>query len=300
MIICDTHCDTLYNLVAHPGEPLDVTMDALRKGGVSLQTLAMYVGKGRKGDVEKLFADMFRQMERLEAEGWKRVDDPSEAVDGQVAVMLSVEGCEPFDPGLHVIEEYRRRGVRMAAITWNHENTLAYPAMGGDTRGLKPYGLEAVRLMQKIGIAADVSHLNDAGVTDILEKCDLPPMASHSNCRALVDHPRNISDDLLRQIFAKGGYVGVNFWPTIVGEPATIDRVIDHIAHMYDVGGEGKVGFGSDFDGIERKPEGLNGPADFPKLLDALRRRGFSERDVEDIAGRALLNYYRRICSAAG
>ena len=282
MIICDTHCDTLYNLVAHPGEPLDVTMDALRKGGVSLQTLAMYVGKGRKGDVEKLFADMFRQMERLEAEGWKRVDDPSEAVDGQVAVMLSVEGCEPFDPGLHVIEEYRRRGVRMAAITWNHENTLAYPAMGGDTRGLKPYGLEAVRLMQKIGIAADVSHLNDAGVTDILEKCDLPPMASHSNCRALVDHPRNISDDLLRQIFAKGGYVGVNFWPTIVGEPATIDRVIDHIAHMYDVGGEGKVGF------------------DFPKLLDALRRRGFAERDVEDIAGRALLNYYRRICSAAG
>ena len=295
MIICDTHCDTLYTLATRPGAPLDVTMDTLKAGGVSLQTLAMYVGKGRQGDVEGLFAAMFHQMELLEAAGWKRVDDPSEARDGQVAVMLSIEGCEPFDKGLHVIEEYRRRGVRMAAITWNHENTLAYPAMGGTQNGLKPYGLEAIRLMQKIGIAADVSHLNDAGVWDILEKCDLPPLASHSNCRALVNHPRNLSDDLLRQIVAKGGYVGVNFWPTIIGDPADIDRVIDHIAHMYDVGGEGKVGFGSDFDGIERKPEGLNSPADFPKLLDGLRRRGFAEKDVESVAGQALLDYYQRI-----
>ena len=195
MIICDTHCDTLYSMVIRPGEPLDVTMERLQKGGVSLQTLAMYVGKGRQGDVEGLFAAMFRKMEELEAAGWRRVDDPSEAIDGQVSVMLSIEGCEPFDPGLHVIEEYRRRGVRMAAVTWNFENTLAYPAASGDTRGLKPYGLEAVRLMQKIGMAVDVSHLNDAGVWDILEKCDLPPMASHSNCRALVEHRRNLSDD---------------------------------------------------------------------------------------------------------
>lgn len=295
MIICDTHCDTLYTLATRPGAPLDVTMEALQKGGVSLQTLAMYCGRGRQGDVEKLFAEMFRQMELLEAAGWRRVDDPGDAVDGQVSVMLSVEGCEPFDLGLQVIEEYRRRGVRMAAITWNHENTLAYPAMSGSDKGLKPYGLEAIRLMQKIGIAADVSHLNDAGVWDILNKCDLPPMASHSNCRALVNHPRNLSDDLLRAIFEKGGYVGVNFWPTIVGEPADIDRVIDHICHMYEIGGEGKVGFGSDFDGIERKPRGLNGPADFPALIDGLRRRGFAEKDVADIAGLGLLNYYRRI-----
>ena len=183
----------------------------------------------------------------------------------------------------------------MAAVTWNHENTLAYPASSGDTRGLKPYGLEAVRLMQDIGIAVDVSHLNDAGVRDILDKCGLPPMASHSNCRALVDHPRNLSDGLLRAIFEKGGYVGVNFWPTIVGEPATIGRVVDHIEHMYGLGGEGKVGFGSDFDGIGSKPEGLDSPADFPKLIEELRKRGFAEKDVRSIAGEGLLAYYRRI-----
>ena len=209
--------------------------------------------------------------------------------------MLSIEGCEPFDPGLHTIAEYRAHGVRMAAITWNHENTLGYPAMSGSTQGLKPYGVQAIREMQRLGIAADVSHLNEAGVFDILNKTDKPPMASHSNCRALVDHPRNLSDEQLRAMFKAGGFVGVNFWPTIIGEPANIDHLIDHIAHMYDIGGEGKVGFGSDFDGIERKPEGLNNPADFPKLIDGLRRRGFAERDVADIAGLGLIHYFERI-----
>ncbi|MBQ7455308.1 MAG: membrane dipeptidase [Clostridia bacterium] len=295
MIICDTHCDTLFNLAVRPGSPLDVTMDSLQKGGVSLQTLAMFVGKGRQGDVEALFDSMFHQFDLLKEAGWRQVDDPREAVDGQVSVMLSIEGCEPFDKGLHVIEEYRRRGVRMAAVTWNHENTLAHPASSGSAEGLKPYGVQAVREMQRLGIAVDVSHLNDAGVRDLLALGEKPPMASHSNCRALVDHPRNLSDDLLRGIFQAGGYVAVNFWPTIVGEPATIDRVIDHIVHMYEIGGEGKVGFGSDFDGIERKPEGLNSPADFPRLIDGLRRRGFAEKDVEDIAGLGLLRYFGRI-----
>ena len=85
MIICDTHCDTLYNLAVRPGSKLDVTMDTLKAGGVSLQTLALYVGKGRQGDVEALFAEMFRQFDLLKEAGWRQVDDPSEAVDGQVS-----------------------------------------------------------------------------------------------------------------------------------------------------------------------------------------------------------------------
>lgn len=295
MILCDCHCDTLYNMQVHPGMPLDVTMERLQKGGVSLQTMAMYVGPGRKGDVEALMAGMLHQLDVLKAQGWKQVDDPSEAKDGEVAIMLSIEGCEPFDPGLHTIAEYRRRGVRMAAITWNHENTLAYPASSGSSQGLKEYGVQAIREMQRLGIAADVSHLNEAGFYDIFAKTDKPPMASHSNCRALVDHPRNLTDDQLCTMFRNGGYVAVNFWPTIVGEPATIDQLTLHIAHMYDLGGAGMVGFGSDFDGIERKPEHLENPADFPNLIEGLRRRGFGEDEVRDIAGMGLLKYFERI-----
>lgn len=295
MIICDTHCDTLYNLQMGRTENLDVTMDRLKEGGVSVQTMAMYVGPGRKGDVEALMRGMMRHVGELKAAGWKQVDDPRDAVDGQVAFMLSIEGCEPFDPGLEVIAEYRGWGVRMAAITWNHENTLGYPAMSGITDGLKPYGIQAAREMQRLGIACDVSHLNIAGFYDILGKTDKPPLASHSNCRALVDHPRNLTDAQLRDLFAAGGYVGINFWPAILGKNASIDTVIDHIAHMYDIGGAGKVGFGSDFDGIESKPAGLETPADFPRLVDGLRKRGFSKDEVEDIAGLALLKYYQRL-----
>ena len=156
MIICDCHCDTLYSMQMGRDQHLDVTMENLRAGGVSLQTMAMYVGPGRKGDVEALMQGMLQKLALLKSQGWKQVDDPSQAVDGEVAVMLSIEGCEPFDPGLHTIAEYRAHGVRMAAITWNHENTLGYPAMSGSTQGLKPYGVQAIREMQRLGIAADV------------------------------------------------------------------------------------------------------------------------------------------------
>ena len=296
MIICDTHCDTLYNLQTAPGQPLDVTMERLKAGGVSVQTMAMYVGPGRKGcDVEALMAGMLKHLENLKAAGWKQIDDPNEAVDGEVAIMLSMEGCEPFDLGLSVIEEYRHKGLRMAAVTWNHENTLAYPAMSGSKEGLKPYGVQAIKEMQRLGIAVDVSHLNEAGFYDIFNKTNMPPMASHSNCAAIVDHPRNLTDDQLRTMFKNGGYVGINFWPTILGPDPDLDTVVDHVDHMYQLGGEGKVGFGSDFDGIGKKPRGLDNPSDFPKLIEALRRRGFKEEDVKDVAGLGLLKYYQRI-----
>ena len=92
MIICDTHCDTLYNLQVHPGQPLDVTMERLKAGGVSVQTMAMYVGPGRKGcDVEALMEGMLHQLDLLKAAGWKQIDDPNEAVDGE-------------DRGRHVVD----------------------------------------------------------------------------------------------------------------------------------------------------------------------------------------------------
>ena len=144
----------------------------------------------------------------------------------------------------------------------------------------------------------DVSHLNIQGFYDILGKTDMPPLASHSCCRALRDHPRNLWDDQLKALFAAGGYVGVNFLPYFLitpDKPCTIDTVIDHIDHLHQLGGQGKVGFGSDFDGIGEKPEGLDNPSDFPALLEGLRRRGYQEQTIQDIAGRNLLAYYRRI-----
>lgn len=299
MKICDAHCDTLYTLHTRPGQPVDVTLDRLAVGGVSLQTLAMYVGPDPRADaVDALFKGMLAQLEGLREKGLSLLDRPGDAREGLCAAILSIEGCEVFEKGIETIAEYRRIGVRMASVTWNHENALGYPALGPVTQGLKPFGLRAVREMQRLGIAVDVSHLNEAGFYDVLHKSDAPPLASHSCCRALRDHPRNLSNRQLKALFEAGGFVGVNFYPVFLTEPGarcTLDTVVDHIDHMYQLGGHGRVGFGSDFDGIEVKPEGLDNPSDFPALVSALERRGFGPEPLTDIAGEALLRYFDRI-----
>ena len=297
MRICDAHADTLYNLVTVPGKANDLTMERLKKGGVSLQTLAMYVGpKAPLEEVEALFDRMLAVFEDLKRQGWTQAFDPDEAVDGETRFMLSIEGCEVFAKGLDEIQRYRDLGVRMAAVTWNHENALATPHCVNATDGLKPYGLEAVKEMQRLKIAVDVSHLNEAGFYDILNKTNVPPMASHSCCRAIRDHSRNLTDRQLQDLFEAGGFVGLNFYPSFLGTgPCTLDTLVDHYDHLLRMGGEGKIGFGSDFDGIETKPEGLDNPEDFPNLLDALRRRGYSEENIESIAGEGLIGYFKRI-----
>src|SRR5699024_5743796 len=125
-------------------------------------------------------------------------------------------------------------------------------------------------------MAVDVSHLNERGFYDLLDG-EAPPLASHSCARALCDHPRNLTDHQLRCLFEAGGYVGVNFYPLFLSSDsrADLNRVIDHIAHICDLGGEAHVGLGSDFDGIETHPEGLRNAGDIPALLEGMRRRGF-------------------------
>ncbi len=296
MLICDTHCDTLYKLAAHPEWPLDVTMDRLKAGGVSLQTLALYVGGDpRPEPVKKLFAGMLSRLESLKEAGWVQVFDPRDAVEGKVRVMLSIEGCEIFGNSLEAIAEWRERGVRMAALTWNYVNALGTPAKVNATDGLTPFGRQAVREMVRLGIAPDTSHLNEQGFYDILEM-GVAPVASHSCCRALCSHARNLTDDQLKALFKAGGYVGLNFYPWFLKDDGkcTLDTLADHLLHMLELGGEGMIGFGSDFDGIEVKVPGLENPADLPALFDTLQRRGITGETLEGIAGMNLLNYYDR------
>lgn len=299
MLLCDTHADLLFRMAAEPGQEYDLTLDNLTRGGVSLQVLTLFVG----GDpapqsVQKMMQGEWLAYTQLVARGWEQITDPAQAEKGKFKFMLSLEGCEPFAQGLQVIHDYHQRGIRMAAITWNHENALGSPAVKNTTDGLKPYGLEAVREMQRLKIAIDVSHLNVPGFYDLLNKTDAPPLASHSCAMALREHPRNLTDQQLKDLFRAGGYVGVNFCPAFLvdpGQPCTIESVVDHIDHMHQMGGAGMIGFGSDFDGISSKPQQLENPSDFPNLVEGLRRRGYQEADIENIAGKSFLSYYQRI-----
>ena len=300
MYIADTHSDTLYAMgVQHaPADRLMITPERLRHGGVTLQVFALWTGgKGNKGDVAGIVQAELSQVPGLIAAGLRQVTDPADARDGEQCFMLSVEGGEVFEPGLHTVQLYRDRGVRMAALLWNNENALGYPAKSGDRRGLTDYGVQVAREMQRVGMAVDVSHLNEAGFYDLFAKTDRPPMASHSCCRALCDHFRNLTDEQLRLMIREGGFVGVNFYPYFLSENGKADAalVARHIDHICQLGGAEIVGFGSDFDGIETTPDNVRHPGDIPNLLEELRRLGYDDAAIAGIAGENLKRYFARI-----
>ncbi|MBQ9326839.1 MAG: membrane dipeptidase [Clostridia bacterium] len=300
MFIADTHSDTLYALGVHKAKPdsLMITPEKLRTGGISLQTFALWTGpKGREGDVNAIVHAELGARAVMEKAGIHQVDDPDEVGDGEHAFMLSVEGGEVFEDGAYLVEDYRRLGVRMVALTWNHENRIGFPAKSGASTGLTSFGLTVVREMQKEHMAVDVSHLNEAGFYDIFAHTDVPPMASHSCCSALCPHFRNLTDDQIRLMIREGGYIGINFYPSFLSAEgkADIATVVRHIDHICQMGGQKIVGFGSDFDGIETTPQGLEGADCIPALLEALKAAGMSSSDVEGIAGENLRSYFRRI-----
>lgn len=299
LYIADTHSDTLFSLaVGRSLNELDITPERLREGGVTLQTFAMWSGpKGPDGDYNALAEGEYAARKHFEDAGITQVDDPAAARAGEHHYLLSLEGCEVFQDGLEKVALWRERGVRMGAPVWNHRNTLGVPAKENADEGLTEYGVQVVREMQRLGMAVDVSHLNERGFYDLFAKGTKPPMASHSCCRALCDHFRNLTDEQIRMLIRDGGYIGVNFYPAFLSADRQADctTLVRHIDHICQLGGEDIVGFGSDFDGIEIAPDDLHHPGQMGNLIQALRTHGFSESAIEKIAGKNLVSYFDRI-----
>ena len=190
MFIADTHSDTLFNLARGMKiEEVDITPARLREGGVTLQTFALWSGpKGPGGDYADLAEKEYAARQQFIDAGIPQVDDPAEAVAGKPHFLLSLEGCEVFQDGIEKVAFWRERGIRMGAPVWNNENALATPAKKNPDDGLTDYGVKVIKEMQRLGMAVDVSHLNERGFYDLFLKGIRPPMASHSCCRALCDH----------------------------------------------------------------------------------------------------------------
>lgn len=299
MFIADTHSDTLFSLgvMKRPLEACCITPQRLLQSGVNLQTFALWSGpKGPDGDYEAVAQAEYDAVQQLTAAGLHQVTDPAEAKEGS-HFMLSLEGCEVFQRGLSAVAEWRERGVRMGALVWNHPNSIGTPAKVSADERLTDYGITVVHEMQRLGMAVDVSHLNEGGFWDLFRRGHVPPMASHSCCRALCDHFRNLTDDQIRAMIQYGGYIGVNFYPVFLSADGKADSVTiaQHIDHICQLGGAEIVGFGSDFDGIECFPEDVQHPGQMGNLLDALRDYGYSEEALRGICGQNLLDYFARI-----
>jgi len=304
MLICDTHADTLYalqNQARDASLPCDVTLERLCENhpeDVRVQALALWTGgEGLLGKDVGLIDREMQALCGLEALGFRQVRELDEAEPGKANYLLTIEGGEAFNGGLQTVDAFALWGVRIATIVWNNENNFASPAVGATDKGLTAQGRGLVARMNKQRMAVDVSHLNAAGVKDALSLSKTPIIATHSCCRALCDHPRNLTDDQLRAIFDMGGYVGVNFFPMFLrsNNQADIDTVINHIDHMASLGGAQFIGMGSDFDGIETHPQGLEHAGCVYALLDRMRERGYSEEDVINFAGENLKRYMAKL-----
>ena len=297
MFTADTHCDTL-SAIAVWGRPFDecaVTIERMKAGNVGLQTFAMFAGP--KGPAGTPYADGKKMIAAAHTLGVPIFDVLPDDPPDYPAGVLSIEGGEILEGRLDRLAEFDDDiHLRLIALTWNHENEIAHPAAKGPEGGLKPFGFELLREMDRRGILADVSHLNEAGFWDLIEHAKLPIVASHSNCRWLCDVPRNLKKEQVQAIIDCHGFIGINFYSAFLvneGE-ATLDDVLQHIDAICEMGGEDILGFGSDFDGIERWPEGLANPADFPNLIELLRKHGYTEAQLEKIAGMNYWNLLKR------
>ncbi|AKQ63388.1 putative dipeptidase [Myxococcus hansupus] len=265
----------------------------------------------------------------------------------RLATLMGVEGGHAIEDDLGVLRLFYRLGVRYMTLTWS--NSTGWADSSGDLDdpkvkrhgGLTDFGRDVVREMNRLGMLVDVSHVADATFFDVMKVTRAPVIASHSSARALANHPRNMTDDMLKAVAANGGVVMVNFYAAFIDDDfrkasaamaperkAAFDAVearhanadaatrfratflenaawvekakrpplevlINHIDHIAKVAGVAHVGLGSDFDGIDATPQGIDSVADLPRITEALVARGYTREQLHKILGGNLLRVFQ-------
>lgn len=232
--------------------------------------------------------------------------------DGKIAVFLGMEGLAAVAEDPKRYEELVKvYGVRHSGLTWNEKNPLAsgVPEEGG----LTDAGKERVKLIEKLGVVLDVSHLNDDSFWDLIRTAEGPVVATHSNARALASHRRNLKDDMMLAIKETGGLIGLNAATDFISDDEDkqdLAHLVKMLEYMVGVVGIDHVAFGFDFmdflpleaQGSMKPPEGKTAtPRDFlresdlPNLLDEMERVGFTEEEIEKIAHRNWEDLLRKV-----
>ena len=230
----------------------------------------------------------------------------------KIAALLGIEGGHAIEDSPRLLRDYYRLGVRYMTLT--HTNTNNWADSSGDIdkpggehhNGLTPFGKDVIREMNRLGMMVDISHVADKTFYDALDVSQAPLLASHSSARSVTNVPRNMTDDMLRALAKKGGVVQVNFYCNFINQQAadapkgakvhaSLADVVAHIDHIRQVAGIDSIGIGSDFDGIECAPEGLEDVSKFPNLTRALLEKGYSVSDIKKIYGGNTLRLMRQV-----
>ena len=284
-------------------------LPAWRAGGVRAVVTALYVEPEYKPDrawrqAMTLLGAALNDIENTPEVTFCRTRAEIDAAiaRGQIAFVLSIEGAECIQDGIESLRVFYELGVRLIGLTWNQRNMLAEGI--GEARaggGLTELGRTMVREANRLGILLDVSHLSVKSFWDLIEASSAPIIASHSNAKALCDHPRNLDDDQIRAVVASGGTVGVTMVPAfITNEPreATLARLVDHIDHIAGLVGPEHLAIGPDYvnflESWATRAErytlaGLEEISQLPNLTAMLMQRGYDERAIRGILGENFL-----------
>ncbi len=288
MRLFDLHCDTLTECYTR-GVPLGrnglhVDLARGRRYAPWGQVFAVFIPDTVRGrDAFRLCCrvlDFAKEQEQRFPQqlAWVRTSAElhKAAERGCCAGILAVESGAAVAGDIRNIALLSARGVRVMTLTWNGENEWGGGCMAGG--GLTPFGKRGVAALYRTGIVPDVSHLSETGFWDVATVSDQPFIASHSVCRAVHDHPRNLTDAQAREIIRRGGLIGLNFCGAQLGS-ATEEHIYRHLSHLLSLGGEKCVAFGGDLDGCEL-PDAWGGIVFYERLLSFLLARGISERQL--------------------
>ena len=216
---------------------------------------------------------------------------------GVCGAIISVEGGSAAAGSPERIEKMYADGVRLMTLTWNAENELACGVWAEPTGGLTQFGRQAVELMERLGMAVDVSHLADSGFYEVAELAKRPFAASHSCARRLCGHRRNLTDEMFGIVRDSGGVVGINFHREFLRddyEQASAEDILRHTEHFLSLGGKRTVCMGSDFDGADM-PKGISGAESMEELYERFLRANYSESLLEDIFWNNAMRFFTEI-----
>ncbi|MCI9640930.1 MAG: membrane dipeptidase [Emergencia sp.] len=316
MKIVDMHCDTLLEAWRKPeldfyNADLSINVELLKENDSLAQFFAMYISRSEMETMDSydIIKGMYARYQQVMEANKAHIrpvytveDIMKNKEEGILSSLLTIEDGVFLDGKMERLHEVYDMGVRLLTVLWNFENSVGFPSSDNQEehlRGLKPFGIEVVEEMNRLGMVIDVSHLSEGGFYDVAKYSKKPFVASHSCARALCSHRRNLTDDQLKTLGNAGGVVGVNFNGPFLKddeEAPKIDWIVEHLLYMRDKAGIEAIGFGSDFDGIDDNGELVN-YAGFGKLIGAMEKHftcdeidlissGNALRVLKDVIGR--------------
>ncbi|MDD7559480.1 MAG: membrane dipeptidase [Porphyromonas sp.] len=314
-VVCDSHADTPTAFLKADGavdflKPSDdflIDYPRMVDGGVHVATMVAWIPQAEeltdktRADAADLAEKELEMTRRIMAETRGKVVlyvDPDDAWDtsitGTKGILLGIENGFAIGRDLSKLRKFQELGVQYVTLCHNGDNDICDSASKTKHThgGLSAFGREVIREMNRLGITIDIAHAGDRTIEDILEISSQPIISSHSSCRALFDHPRNLPDLLMKAIADKGGVIQMCMYGGFLREKAseaTIGDFCDHVMHAVEIAGYDHVGIGTDFDG-DGEVSGCRHIGEFKRIAMELLRRGISEPNLHLMMGLNYLN----------